>query len=77
MTFFVFLVGFIEKNTWAGVEEKCELLKQKLQMTYPSREAEERSERRAELPNTPAAESMTVGTTRARPPRPTRRRRGN
>lgn len=67
---------FIEKNTWAGVEENFEQLKQQLQMAYPSRDAEERSERRAELPHPPAAETMTIGTTKARHPRPTRRRRG-
>ena len=73
----IFLAAFIEKNTWAGVEENFEQLKQQLQMAYPSRDAEERSERRAELPHPPAAETMTIGTTKARHPRPTRRRRGN
>ena len=69
--------AFIEKNTWAGVEETYGQLKQLLQLAHPSRDAEERSERRAELPHPPAGGTAILGPAKTRHPRPTRRRRCN
>ena len=76
LTFFVLFLAFIEKNTWVGVEETFGQLKQLLQLAHPSRDAEERSERRAELPHPPAGGTMIIGPVKTRHPRPTRRRRG-
>lgn len=48
---FLFLTAFIEKNTWSGLEENFNQLKRNLHQAHPSpREAEDRSERRSELP---------------------------
>lgn len=79
--------AFIEKNTWAALEENFSQLKHSLQQVSPSRATDDAlSERRSELPSAIGSVGATVssavsgaaimGSTKQRLSRPRRRRMG-
>ena len=68
------LTAFIEKNSWSGLEDHFNQLKRALQASH-TRYAEERNERRAELPAQLPASAAGIPSLKSRHHRPQRRRR--